>query len=232
MSTRKGRIISFLTIVAISIGLIGGIIGMQYKELNKASAAAKTIGNYSFYEMSEEAQIYTYEKGNNEITITGLTPYGNTLSQLIIPDTIEDLPVTKIGMFAIEQKENLKSVVLGRNVNELLDYAFNFNKKLSTVVLNEGLLTIGSGAFASCDKITQLELPSTLITIGVGALQLCTSIQDIIIPSNVTRVLYRAFEHWNNSQTIKIVASSKPSGWASNWNAGCNAQIIWGYTGN
>lgn len=329
MSTRKGRIISLLTILAISIGLIGGIIAMQFKELTKSSAAAKTIGNYSFYEMSAETPIdytdcFTYTTTATEATITGLTAKGKTMERLETPLTFNSLPITTIGENAIRSTV-LKTLIVNNGVTTIQSMAFAFNANLTSiripdtvttvsstasqslfsntyiieadipamivgvitnnatrdrlqvlrinsgevlstyrlyakktlkkltiagnvtisqiamfngysaleeVSIEEGFTTLPSQTFNNCAALYSITLPDTLSNIGPWAFAYSTGILRIIIPASVEIIQSRAFEYWTAAQTIYCRSVQQPEGWSGNWSANCNANIVWGYTGN
>ena len=67
-------------------------------------------------------------------------------NDLIIPDTIEGLPVREIGPAAF----------MGCNT-------------LTSVVLPDGLLAVGDGAFTACQGLKSINLPASVETVGPGA---------------------------------------------------------------
>lgn len=112
-----------------------------------------------------------------------LIKYYGTDQEVIVPEYINDIPVTVIGENVFEYKEfnkitlpdtitlikpyafiqceNLKSITMPKNLKIIDNYAFFVCNNLTEVVLNEGLEYINHGAFASCD-IIKIVLPSTL----------------------------------------------------------------------
>lgn len=88
-------------------------------------------------------------------------------SNVIIPDTIDGLPVT-----------------------EIFDRAFWFNKNLETVTLSENLKSIGESAFEGCSALTEIpEFPKTLKKIGASAFSSCTSAKgETIIPNGICSI--------------------------------------------
>ena len=68
-----------------------------------------------------QAEDYTYTTNNGTITITGYTGVGGAV---IIPDTINGLPVTSIGDSAFSSRDGLTSVTIGNSVTSIGDSAF------------------------------------------------------------------------------------------------------------
>ena len=84
---------------------------------------------------------------DNTATITGLSQAGSTLSELVIPATVEgNVPVTAISA-----------------------YAFRYNPSLNSVTIPEGITAIGEGAFFGCATLTGVALPQSLQSIGLTA---------------------------------------------------------------
>ena len=115
------------------------------------------------------------------------------------------------------------------NVTSIGTYAFyNCNSLMSIELPN--VITLGNGAFRRCSNLTSILIPN-VTNIGESALSECSSLSKILITNKVSSMGVRVFDNWTNQQTIYIEAKSRPSGWNSNWNSGCSANIVWGYKG-
>ena len=88
-----------------------------------AKQAKQPVGKSSF----------TYTVANNQVTITGLSD--EYLTDLVIPETIEDLPVTAIK-----------------------DYAFNGCSQITSITVPNSVTSIGNGAFKGTNP-TKITLP-------------------------------------------------------------------------
>ena len=75
---------------------------------------------------------------------------------IVIPDTYQGKPVTKIRDFAFNQRKGIKTVSIPDSVTEIGDSAFIGCSSLEGVNLgkNSKLKTIGEDAFASCVSLT------------------------------------------------------------------------------
>ncbi len=100
----------------------------------------------------------TYTKGATSVTITGLKQ-GIPWTFLIIPDTIENLPVTTIA-----------------------SKAFNGKTKLRYIELPNSLINIGDSAFGGCTGLTNITIPDSVKSIGESAFSGCSSLESITIP--------------------------------------------------
>lgn len=116
------------------------------------------------------------------------------VEELEIPETISDLPVTKI--VSVEVAENsvldidvngafygcysLASVKIPEGVREIGNYAFYGCKNLKEVELPESVMHIGDRAFAMCSTLTAMNVPSGIDTIGDSAFSLTPWYDDLL----------------------------------------------------
>ena len=123
--------------------------------------------------------------------------------------------------------KSLKTLtVTGGNI---LYGAFYNCTSLTSVVIGDSVRSIGSVAFRNCTSLTSVEIPDSVTSIGSYAFDSCTSLTSVVIPDSVTSIDDYAF-YGCTSLTIYCEASSKPSGWYSNWNY-LGGPVVWGYTG-
>ena len=96
---------------------------------------------------------FRYVKGENSVTVTAYT--GNE-KNVVIPSTIEGLPVRKIA-----------------------DRAFSHQDALESVTVPDGIEEIGWFAFSGCAVLQRVELPKTVERIAYGAFENCH--RDLVI---------------------------------------------------
>ena len=156
--------------------------------------------------------------------------YGfNNVTSITIPSS-----VTTIGNDAFSDCESLKKITLpfvggSKENNAYLGYIFGAtlysdNSKyvpssLKEVIILEGCTSIKDYAFYDCRLLTNITIPSSVTAIGESAFSGCTSLTSITIPSSVNTIGDKAFYDCK-SLIIYCEATSKPSGWKSNWNYG------------
>jgi hypothetical protein len=114
------------------------------------------------------------------IIIIGYTSY---LTDIVIPATIDDLPVVAIDAIASEDN-NITSVFIPASVKSIGDYVFIGCENLTEVTFgaNSQLETIGYGAF-SMSGLTSIEIPDSVTSIGTGAFEDCTHLTEVVIYS-------------------------------------------------
>jgi hypothetical protein len=96
---------------------------------------------------------YTYTIDNDQITITGYTGSGGTVT---IPSTINGLPVTSIGDIVFAYYPGLTSVVIPHGVSSIGEEAFTFCENLTNVTIADSVTNIGDQAFEGCTTLEQL----------------------------------------------------------------------------
>jgi len=112
-------------------------------------------------------------------------------------------------------------------VTWIKDYAFS-KTSLSSVVIPDTVVSIGDYAFEYC-YLSSITLSKNLVSIGESAFAHNSYLRKIVIPSSVTSIDQWAFADCAYL-TIYCKASSKPSGWNTNWN-GWDYPVVWGYAG-
>lgn len=123
---------------------------------------------------------FTYTKDATSVTITGLRP-GVTWEHLIVPETIEDLPVTQIASRAFKDKTNLKSIELPNSLKDIGSAAFYNCTGLTSITILNGVTSIDYDAFYNCTGLTSVTIPDSVTSIGSYAFENCDNTQDIYI---------------------------------------------------
>ncbi len=112
--------------------------------------------------------------------------------------------VNDIGMNAFSGCTQLKKVAMGKNVVTIGDSAFAKCKSLQMITIPAKTKTIGNAAFYGCSKLKTVTLGKNVKTIGEKAFYKCTALQKIIIPSKVTYIGKEAFYACKKLNSIKI----------------------------
>ncbi len=188
---------------------------------------------------SREPIDFTYTITNGEVIITGYT--GNA-TDLVIPSTIEGLPVTSIGAEAFYDCGGLTSITIPDSVTSIGDSAFSSCDNLTSIAIPDSVTSIGDRAFYNCSGLTGIWVnqnnaaycndsygvlfnkdKTELIHVPGGI------IGSYIIPAGVTSIGDRAFYCCDGLTSITIPASVTSIG--SNAFLGCN-ELADVYTSN
>ena len=121
---------------------------------------------------------FEYEILDGGVTITKYT--GNALD-VVIPDTIEDVPVTKIGFYAFEAQFNIESVTLPDTIEVICENAFMDCSSMKSINLPETLTEIERGAFVACTSLESLVIPANTVSIEMEAFTACESMTSLTV---------------------------------------------------
>lgn len=153
----------------------------------------------------------TYSDAGDHIVITGCAGgVGSCPDPLVIPDTIEDLPVTEIGDTAFsnatfaaitlpstllrigdqsfEQAGSLTSIDIPEGVTYIGQDAFHKASSLTTVTLPSTLIELKGEAFYEDRKLSSISLPDGLWSLGDGAFAATSALASITIPDSITGI--------------------------------------------
>jgi hypothetical protein len=127
-----------------------------------------------------------------------ITQYTGTGGAVVIPSTIEDIPVKEIGSGAFEgaggynapnNRDAITSIVVPASV-EVIGAAFGYIDELTKVTLPDGLKVIPAFAFSNNPKLTSINLPASLETIGALVFNSCGELNDLSIPESLTKIVW------------------------------------------
>ncbi len=110
----------------------------------------------------------SYRIDGTEVTITDCDTSAS--GNLIIPDTIEGYPVTKIR-----------------------EWAFGDCKLITNVTFADSIRYIGEKAFYECESLTSVSFPDSIETIDSYAFMACSNLKSITLPEHGVTIAYDAF---------------------------------------
>lgn len=178
---------------------------------------ATEIGN-----IEENAKIVTIEDVLicENGTITGVNPnyltepvqgecvenktINEKFEDIVIPESINGVTVTKIKEFALAGIRNLKSVYIPDTVTEIEGAAFVECISLETVAGMKNVSKIGQIVFNYCSSLKNIELPQNLIYLGEETFSNCTSLETIVIPDSITCITGRLFSNCTSLNNVVL----------------------------
>ncbi len=106
---------------------------------------------------------FTFSLINNDSEYM-VEEYNGTSSDVIVPSTYDNKPVTQIGENAFNKKTSIKSVAIAKSIEYIGANAFYFCSSLEKVKFEKGsqLKEIGEYAFSGCSKLSYIQLPENI----------------------------------------------------------------------
>jgi hypothetical protein len=122
-----------------------------------------------------------YTTNNGTITIMH---YTGSSGAVVIPSTINGLPVTSIGNGAFENCPSPTNVTIGTNVTSIGGLAFLGCIRLTSVTIPNSVTSIGENAFGGCTSLTNVAIPNSVTNIGLNPFVKCLSLTTITVDTN------------------------------------------------
>ena len=150
-----------------------------------------------------DSSVLTYTTyTDNSVTRVSITGYTGTEANIIIPDSINNILVGKIGSNAFKNNNIIQSVTLPSSIKVIDTYAFYGCSQLVSVSFSDSLQTVGSYAFHNCDKLLEVTLPNSVQTIGSYSFESCDQLATVNIGKNLDNWGTQAFA--NNAKLTTI----------------------------
>ena len=157
--------------------------------------------------------VLTFSNTGGSIQITGSSP--KATGSLIIPPTINNLPVTSIGTSAFQSCSGLTNVTMPSSVTSIGNNAFYACTELTSVTIPNSVTSIGTQAFQGCYGLTSVTIPNSVTSIRTQAFQDCYGLTSVTIPNSVTSIGTQAFYACTGLTSVTIPNSVTSIGTAS-----------------
>ncbi len=144
-----------------------------------------------FKSCNKEKGSLEYETHDGYCEVTGIGTCTDT--DIVIPETYNNLPVTIIGERAFYNCMSLTSIKIPDSVTSIGEIAFIGCSSLTSVRIGDSVISIGSSAFYGCTNLTSVEIPDSVKKIGDRSFSDCTNLINITIPDSVTSIGDYAF---------------------------------------
>lgn len=164
---------------------------------------AWVISLLTYWVANAHAQL-TWATNNGTITITGGCP--TSPGAVVIPETINGLPVTAIGASAFRGCTNMTSITLPNSVTSIGTWAFYWCTGLTSVSLPEGVISIESNAFMACSRLTDVAIPNSVTSISSYAFANCASLSKIKLSESQKDIVPATFYNCSSLKTVVIPA--------------------------
>ena len=134
--------------------------------------------------------IFKHTENNGEVIITGLQEDVSDTS-IVIPETIDGLPVVEIGPRAFKLS-NITDIKIGANIRKIGEEAFGHCSKLHSITWNGTCDEIPDGCFFFCENLKTFDF-SAIKKVGRYAFR-ASGLQEACLPENIEVVSEGAFD--------------------------------------
>lgn len=189
---RKGLLL-LLTIATLAVSAVGlASCGGEESSSEPSSDSSVT---------SLAGIIYTISEDGTYAEVSG---YNNTLVHVLIEDTYEEVPVTRIRNGVFSGIGNIVSVDIPEGITHIGDGAFNGCIGLTSVTLPDSLTYVGANAFQGCSALTEFSFGNHVTALSPSVLEGCSSLTAVTIPNSVTTMAEKALKGCTSLTTITI----------------------------
>jgi hypothetical protein len=167
------------------------ITGLKEKSGRAAALSYAT----TFYPMESQASSADFQTSINNTGLT-ITKYTGSMKTVTIPDTLNGLPVTRIGKDAFTYAD-ISQITLPAALTVIEDQSFWYSG-ITSIVIPAGVKSIGNQAFSYCSKLTRVTLPGGIANIGDFAFMECKGLRTIVLPPAMRTIGFAAFRGCDN----------------------------------
>ncbi len=166
---------------------------MQFrKSILFLSLIGLMVWTSSTYALQSGGFTYTVSGGTVIITDYSGCPYPPA-GNVVIPATINGMPVVEIGHEVFDNCIGLISVIIPETVTSIGNSAFNRCSGLTSMTIPDSVTLIGENAFCSCSSLRSVTIGNNVTRIGRAAFAECESLTSVTIPEGVTLIGEGAF---------------------------------------
>ncbi len=204
-------------------------------EIEMPSPSNKDMMQNAVLQYPSQNDEWTYNVYDCYIEITGYI--GENVETLVIPDSIEALPVWSLNLNdpqsyigEITIKDTAKSIVFPKDLISIGKRSFSGYKNVESITLPNSLVEIGYASFMYCKSLSSVSIPETLRIIGESAFLGCASLEEMILPASVQEIGSSAFYGTNNDNGIDLTVYNPRLNFIRNGNT--EFCVIRGYAGS
>ena len=125
------------------------------------------------------------------------------ITELVIPEEIDGVPVTKIASSLCSSAKYLEAVSLPSTLESIGEMAFWYCTKLESIIIPSSVQSLGGNMFQGCTSLKHVILEEGVPYISGCMFYQCSSLQEIMIPDSVTIVKGSAFYNCSSLRTVR-----------------------------
>lgn len=159
--------------------------------------------------IAEEGDL-EYEQLNYKIAEDGhaiITNCYQSEKECIIPEEIDDAPVTEIADDAFSECYFLESLTVPDSVRIIGRQAFSACSALKSIELPNEIDEMGAGAFDGCAALESVTLPKGIKTLPEATFYECTSLKSVILPDGLEEIGSESFFKCSSVADVDLPSS-------------------------
>ena len=114
--------------------------------------------------------------------------------------------------FSFFNSPNLVSVVLGTNVTDLGQLAFDGCLRLASINLPDSITSIEDYAFADCTNLASITVPNSVTNLGDLVFDYCSGLTSATLPNSITNIGDQLFSFCTSLTTVTVGSGVKSIG--------------------
>lgn len=138
----------------------------------------------------------------------------STVSDVVIPDCIDGVPVESIGVSVFNRSKYTRSVVLPDTLVNIRYCAFYKANNLKTIKIPGSVRIIDTSAFSTCENLETVEIAPGCTHLGYRAFGNCKNLREITIPATVRQIGGECFVNCS-----KLTIRGEPGSYAEKYAA-------------
>jgi len=160
-------------------------------DLSVGTVSADSSGDYTYLPIN----------GGTAVEITG---YTGSAGAVTIPSSLNNSPVTSIGVNAFYHWGTITSISIPNTVTNIADSAFSICTGLQSVSIPNSVTKMGDEVFYYCSSLTSVTFPDSIASIGNYTFYHCTSLSTVTLGNAVTSIGTGAFYGCSALTSINI----------------------------
>jgi hypothetical protein len=165
------------------------INGLRMKNGNPAMLAY-TVRFFNF-NLAAGASDFDVTVNRSARTVT-INKYRGTQKTLVIPETLNGLPVTAVGRDAFANSI-VTDITLPLSLTSIENESF-WGSNIQTLTIPKNVKLIGTQAFYKCPSLTRLVLPAG-VSVDSFAFAECANLTEVVLPAGNATIAFGAFQN-------------------------------------
>ncbi len=130
-------------------------------------------------------------------------------------EVLEDNTAKITKFTGADTEVTIPSVLGGKKVTVIGDYAFMNCNKIQKVTIPDGIMKIGEegdphgvgGVFFMCTALEEVEIPDSVQSIAAGAFMWCSSLRTSVLPEGLPEIGWGTFRGCSSLESVNIPTS-------------------------